>query len=171
MKRVLAALDATDRSELVQAVLPRICAPEDEIVLLTVAQIPDPIPGSRDHTWEFAPNKSVAFVSGNLRAVEPEMPSYIETTDQLIGWTEDETGGFLANRAKDLRELGFAPRTQVLLDGDASHALIEYAKEFKPDIIVMAARSRPAVAKMLLGSVTKTVLESGVAPVLVLNAE
>lgn len=60
-------------------------------------------------------------------------------------------------------------RTVVLHGTTASAVLIDYAAEHEIDIIAMASHVRPSVAEAILGSTTRSVLRSGVAPVLVVH--
>ena len=68
---------------------------------------------------------------------------------------------------------GFPPATQctVLHGANSVDAIVAYAREHAPDLIVMASHARPRLTETLLGSTTRGVVRSRVAPVLVVPSD
>lgn len=52
-----------------------------------------------------------------------------------------------------------------LADGDAGRAILDYSKEWNADLIVMGTHSHSTIEKLLMGTVTSTVIEKTEVPV------
>ncbi len=57
-------------------------------------------------------------------------------------------------------ETGLRPRT-VVLNGDPAKALLEYAQEIETDLIAVASQRHSLTTRLLLGSVSRTILRDG----------
>lgn len=74
------------------------------------------------------------------------------------------------NRAKAiLEEKGIAVNNEVILTGNPAQKIIDFAAEEKIDLVIMGARTRTNLSKLLLGSVSKRVLENVMSDVLIIN--
>jgi nucleotide-binding universal stress UspA family protein len=56
-----------------------------------------------------------------------------------------------------------------VLEGFAGEQLIQYEREHRPDLVVMATRGRGGVERMIFGSVAERVAKAGVTPVLMIK--
>ena len=62
------------------------------------------------------------------------------------------------------------PVTTLLLKGNPAHAIVEAAKQYGIDLIVMGSHGRGRVSSALLGSVSQAVVHDSPVPVLVVHA-
>ena len=108
--------------------------------------------GTQPHTYE-QPEPSLA--ANKEQAMEARLN---DITDYLIQPRETASDG--AN---------FAVHPEV--DKDAPAAIVRIAERVKPDVIVMATHGQSGLFKRFVGGVTEKVIESGVAPVLVVHPQ
>lgn len=74
------------------------------------------------------------------------------------------------NQAKAyLDEQKISVQNEVILTGNPAQKILEFADKEKIDLIIMGARTRTDISKLLLGSVSKRVLENTNSDVLVIN--
>lgn len=74
------------------------------------------------------------------------------------------------NRAKSMLEtMGIQIHNEIILTGNPAQKIIEFADREKTDLIIMGARTRTDLSKLLLGSVSKRVLENTTSDVLVVS--
>lgn len=74
------------------------------------------------------------------------------------------------NRAKVfLEEVHIPTHNEIILTGNPAQKIIEFVEKEKIDLIVMGARTKTDLSKLLLGSVSKRVLENVNCDVLVIN--
>ena len=64
--------------------------------------------------------------------------------------------------AEDKEQLKIVPAVR---NGGATTVILEYIREFKVDLVVMGAKGRSALAKMLLGSVAEDMMRRSPCPV------
>lgn len=57
--------------------------------------------------------------------------------------------------------------SSAILRGHAAASLLDYEKQVKPDLVVMATHGRTGLARFAMGSVTDRLVREGIAPVLV----
>jgi len=74
------------------------------------------------------------------------------------------------NHAKScLENDGLSVHSEVILTGNPAQKIIDFAEKEKIDLIVMGARTKTDLSKLLLGSVSKRVLEHVSSDVLVIS--
>lgn len=74
------------------------------------------------------------------------------------------------NKAKSLIEnADIAVQNEIILTGNPAQKIIDFSDKEKMDLIVMGARTKTELSKLLLGSVSKRVLENTSSDVLVIN--
>jgi nucleotide-binding universal stress UspA family protein len=94
----------------------------------------------------------------------------VETKEQAVERVNSELGDYLLDVARQFPE-AIPCRTETMLDSDVRSAIVRYAIEQKPDLIVMATHGRTGLAHLLCGDVAESVLRSGVAPVLLVHPQ
>jgi nucleotide-binding universal stress UspA family protein len=92
----------------------------------------------------------------------------VEFYDQTIERTERNLMEYLEAQAAPFR--GRTVRYKVALTGDVASEIINYAKSEGIGLIVMATHGRSGLRAMLMGSVASKVLQSGVAPTLIVRS-
>ncbi len=91
-------------------------------------------------------------------AVAPPMDELLASTDREL--------------AALARSAGFRGRvsTRVSAGGPAQDMILSTAADVQPDVIVVGTHDRPAVARLLLGSVAVALVKRAACPVLVVRA-
>jgi nucleotide-binding universal stress UspA family protein len=90
-----------------------------------------------------------------------------------LGVLQTNTVTELQNAAEDYlnktkRFLGDDTIRTVVKDGDSGQAIINAAKEFEADVIVMGSHSRRGLEKILMGSVAEKVLRNSGLPLFII---
>jgi nucleotide-binding universal stress UspA family protein len=159
MNQVLVPLDGAPASEKALPFLHQVCAEDDTIILFSAPKPTYPVATGT------LPGVPIAEAEG-IGAVTPEVPIFAETEDQHLAEQLSETKDYLERLAAPLRDAGFSVRTEVSLDEHADAAIIQFARHFKPTFIVLSRSTRLQPPERLFGSVTTRVIESNVAPIM-----
>jgi nucleotide-binding universal stress UspA family protein len=159
MKILLVPLDGTQASEKALPFLHQVCAENDTIVLFSA-----PKPKYQVKTGE-RPGDAIPEMEA-FGLVDQEMPVFAETEDQIFAEQFGETKDYLEGLAAPLRGAGFNVRTEVRFDEHADEAIIQFARDLKPTFIILSRSTRLQPAERLFGSVTTRVVESNVAPIM-----
>lgn len=91
--------------------------------------------------------------------------------DLVEAWLKtlrDNARSVLEETAARLRAAGTDIKTAVA-DGNASDAILQFAKEHGGDLIVMGSHGRSGLRRLFLGSVAETVVRSATIPVLIVR--
>ena len=91
----------------------------------------------------------------------------VETREQAITRKEHELDEYLLGRTAQFQ--GLAVKRAVALSDHPASVIIEYAKEHAIDLIAMATHGRSGLSRAVQGSVASEVMQSGVAPVLLVR--
>ena len=103
-------------------------------------------------------------------------PSLVLPMSGYVGPASDIFAGMRDQLAKELETLAEAPRNQgivvriVVLEGTPYACIVDYAKEWSADLIVMSTHGRTGVSHLLTGSVTERVVRHAPCAVLVTRA-
>lgn len=73
----------------------------------------------------------------------------------------------LGNLKKRIEESGYTVHKSMILEGNPSQKIIDYAKDEKIDLIILGSKDQTKMQKFLLGSVSKRVLENTHSDVLI----
>jgi nucleotide-binding universal stress UspA family protein len=103
--------------------------------------------------------------------VTPEAPAFADTQDQSAASRFGETKDYLERLAAPLRNAGISVTTEVSIANHADEAIIRFAKASKPAFIALSRSTRLQPNERLFGSVTTRVVESNVAPILLVPAK
>ena len=163
-RRILVPLDRSHRSEAALNALPEVCDPADEIMLIAVAQ-----PGQRRQTGTRQARAVTRFSdpSGTARLAPGRESPVFETEEEVRERQMAELSTYLNARADTLQRQGFRVAILPVVDQQPARAIIESAKQYRPDVIVMVRRTLDP-RRFLFGSVSSRVARADVAPLLLL---
>src|SRR5262249_31325737 len=68
-----------------------------------------------------------------------------------------------------LAQQGLAVRQQLMVEGDPADEILRFADEIGADLIVMGSHGRTGVMRVLMGSVSRKVLDRAKCPVLIVR--
>jgi nucleotide-binding universal stress UspA family protein len=160
MKKVLVPLDGSEASEKALAFLHQVCAKNDAIVLFSVEKPKYPVKTGDSPGRQIPATEPFGLVT-------PEVPVLSESEEKSFASQIGETKDYVERLAAPLREAGFNVSTVVWLDDHADEAIIRFARDFQPTFIALSRSTRLQPSERLFGSVTTRVVESNVAPILV----
>lgn len=172
MKTILATLDGSEFSRAVLEVLSSVFGQEGATVhLLTVAAPPHESGPAGPRRADFRPSAGAQDAPGVSPAAwfSPQEPRLQETGDQAIDRVLQEHRDVLEQDARWLRDKGFAVECGVVVGNDPAAAIVDVARERGADIIAMATHGRGGLGRLVQGSVASKVVQSGVAPVLLIR--
>lgn len=113
------------------------------------------------------PTVATAAASPGL-GVPPDVPQ-IPSVVLDAGSDEERAESFrqlLERAAEPLRALDLVVHVEVLVDGEPAHAIVEYAKQQDVDLVAMTTHGRGALKRLVVGSVSESVLRATPTPVL-----
>ena len=99
----------------------------------------------------------------------PPMEGFVGLSADVLMRVRADLEERLRALARPLRDEGAVVHT-AMVDGAAYRAIIDYAKEWNADLIVMGTHGRTGFAHALTGSVTERVVRLAHCPVLVTRA-
>lgn len=143
-KKVLIAIDGSEQTlSSVKHALKLLNLKDKEIYLVSVKESPEyfPMEANFDKNW--------------LDSIEQQQKIHANKAIQV---------------AKSvLEEHSLEVQNEAILTGNSAQKIIEYADIEKVDLIIMGARIRAELSKLLLGSVSKRVLENATSDVLIVS--
>jgi nucleotide-binding universal stress UspA family protein len=90
--------------------------------------------------------------------------SFVSMRDEVVQARTEEMQEFITKNKEKLSV--FNDLEHKLIEGDAEDAIISYAKREEIDLIIMGTKGGSSIQSVLLGSVTKGVLENSPIPVM-----
>ncbi|MGD9890365.1 MAG: universal stress protein [Dehalococcoidia bacterium] len=167
--KILVTLDGSHLSEAILETVAKIAAPLDaEVELFTVGRLDEahttPV---RSAYVEMIPAATATGARIGVPLPSDIMPPVIESRVQAMSRLEASLLDYLVSSSHALN--GVRVETHVKFADDAAEAIVERARQSKPDLIAMATHGRTGLSHLLAGSVCEQVIRSGVAPVLVLR--
>ena len=169
-KRAVVPLDRSERAELALQAIPKLLDPEDEIVLLSIAEPKSQMQrGTR-------PGRSASFGVGPqgeaIGGRDPDIITYAETEDQVIQGQLNEMEDYLQNKAGELHKLGFV-NTQLFVEvsANAAETIADLARRVDPTFIVMVRTTHADIGTRLFGTVAQHLIREDIAPVVILPAK
>lgn len=174
MISILATTDGSQASLAVIPVLEKLAADMSARVhLLMVAERPAATP--RRSSIARAPTGPVGGVPGapgspNFpTSARPAEATWAESEEQATERVGAEGRDYLAAVSTPLKDRGLQVETEVVVNSNASEAIIGYARANGIDLIAMATHGRGSLGILVQGSVASAVVRSGVAPVLLVR--
>jgi nucleotide-binding universal stress UspA family protein len=159
MKKVLVPLDGTLASEKALPFLDQVCSEKDTVVLFSSQK---PIYPAKTGD---SPGTAIPATEP-FGLVTPEVPVLAESEEKSFSAQAGEARDYLERLAGPLRKVGVDVRTEVRFEEQPDEAIIRFARDFKPTFIVLSRSTRLRPAERIFGSVTTRVIESDVAPVM-----
>lgn len=95
----------------------------------------------------------------------------LQTYQKLVQRQEKEKSSKLASRCEKIRRKGLTIKSAVVRGFSESEAILDYIHDQKFDLVVMGTHGRTGWKKLILGSVTETVVRKSEIPVLTLHRE
>jgi len=92
-----------------------------------------------------------AYISAGM------IPHYVPHVDQIEEDRKKEAQKLLAQAVRQLREAGFRA-SEVLQRGNPKVKIIDHAKEWRADLIVVGSHGWRGFSRFLMGSVSETVV-------------
>ena len=118
------------------------------------------------------PQLAVAGVAGpgsTPVAISAVPLTLVEDRGQAIERTLAERGDYLQHIASRMPQ-GPQYNVKAIVADDVAAAIIRYAMEHEPDVIVMGTHGETGMVHRLFGDVAEEVVRSGVAPVLLVHS-
>jgi nucleotide-binding universal stress UspA family protein len=115
---------------------------------------------------ELGGDLAIAHVVDTGSAFHPELGTYDERLLQEL-----RRSGQLLLRAAVAQVPGGIQAIQMLLEGDPAETIIEAAKQWRADVIVLGSDSRGRLAHFLLGSTADSVIRRAPCPVLTVRQQ
>lgn len=170
-KKILVTLDGSSVSLQVLPLVKQLLdgGGDQEVILFMAAEPPQATPGRRKGLRRPLPSVMSpmgAFPGGVMLPASP--PVYAESRDQAVERREHELLEYLEDASRTLSDSGCLLHAAVQF-GEPVKEIVDFAKQERIDLIVMATHGRSGLRETLQGSVTAEVIRSGVAPVLVLR--
>lgn len=170
--RILVTLDGSKLSEAVLEPTERLArAAGAEVHLLIVGRPPRDLSrgkrGAPDVMVKLPIIGSFPFAaprSGYQQRTET-MP--VETGEQLMSRHEHELDEYLTEKARAFE--GLQVKRVAHLSDNSWEVIVDYAREQAVDLIAMATHGRSGLSRLVQGSVASQVVQSGVAPVLLVR--
>jgi len=94
-------------------------------------------------------------------------PRALRNKEQFISRREHELDEYLTEKARAFE--GLEVKRAVHLSDSPSGVVVDYAREQAVDFIAMATHGRSGLSRLVQGSVASQVVQSGVAPVLLVR--
>ncbi len=164
---ILATFDGSTCSE---AIIPQLrwmaALPDAHVTLLSIARPPHETQGFSRPPRPAASlpglnSMPVAIADSELALVEDRGKAIERTMTERCEYLED-----IVSRMPD----GPPYAVEVLIETDVGAAIIRYALQHKPDVIVMATHGESRMIHRLFGDTAEQVMRSGIAPVLLVPA-
>ena len=103
--------------------------------------------------------------SGSIVSNSPEL------YQQVLDAEDEEARRNLARLTQRLESFTPPIRTRTaLFNGSPAAALLDYEREWQPDLVVMASHGRTGLARFALGSIADRLVREGTAPVLLVRS-
>lgn len=148
--------------------LPAVSALDDEVELVARVErrhrhILLPVDGS-EHSLEAARKLGQLL---NVQGAELSL-LYVADGAEKITWQTEARQIFSATNAALARH-GLTAHRQLIIEGDPADEILKFAAEVGADLIAMGSHGRTGVMRLLMGSVSKKVLDQASCPVLIVR--
>jgi len=165
MKRVLVPLESPKDARAVWPVLDEICEPNDLVMLICVLK-PE---GGHLFGGNSGPMGDMfsGFSGGFIGPGVPDVAATGETDEQAFDRQLNTAGDFLDSVSEALRSHGLTASTEVRIDKHPGNAILEYARQTHPTLVLLMRRTSPHSHEKAVGQVATSVLENSHVPVMI----
>ena len=111
---------------------------------------------------------SILSIKPGAESLPPEITSDNEWVKACLEKQNEIASNSIKEAEKILKENNISPKSTFILEGDAAEKILDFCKQNIPDLIVMGSHGREGLSDMLLGSVSKRVLDHSCCPVLII---
>lgn len=169
--KILATFDGATRSEVIVPQLEWMARlPDAEFTFLSIAHCPqETAQAGRPSQLTIARLAGLAGLGATAIAIPAAVPSLVEDRGKAIDRTLAERSDYLQHIASRMRQ-GPQYSVKAIVADDVGAAIIRYAMEHEPDVIVMGTHGETGMIHRLFGDVAEEVVRSGVAPVLLVHS-
>jgi len=118
-------------------------------------------------------NSSIELVTvaPGTESLPVEITSDKEWLEKCLSKQEEVANEIMTESKKILIESGINPKAVFSLKGDAAEEIINYTDKNRKDLIIMGSHGREGISDILLGSVSKRVLDHATSPVLIVPSK
>lgn len=102
-----------------------------------------------------------------LEIASPYLPHTVQMNQEIVEEAEIAARHYLDARAATLRERGLEVETEVTVDAQAGHRILQTAEDRDVDLVAMSTHGRGGVARAVLGSTADKVIRGAHRPILV----
>jgi nucleotide-binding universal stress UspA family protein len=113
----------------------------------------------------------VVTVKPGTESLPVEITSDKEWLEKCLSKQEEIATEILEESKKILEENGISPKSAFSLEGDAAEEILNYINEHKKDLVIMGSHGREGISDILLGSVSKRILDFSTSPVLIVPSK
>jgi nucleotide-binding universal stress UspA family protein len=160
LRQILVPLDGSPLSEKALEYATSIVAPDGEIFLLNVVDMPaHPMSAETPHP--------VTSIGGFYNPWEPS-PQERRTVENLESHMIDNAETYLRRIANRLRTSSLKVDIGVEADLSPAEAIVQTAAALQVDAIVIATHGRSGLSRLLMGSVTQKVVNAHPCPIFVI---
>jgi nucleotide-binding universal stress UspA family protein len=102
-----------------------------------------------------------------IEIASPYLPHTVHMNQAIVEEAKASSATYLETHAESLRERGMAVETDVLVDSQAGHGILQASEAWRADVIAMATHGRTGMARTILGSAADKVVRGAHGAVLV----
>lgn len=107
-----------------------------------------------------------------VTVVQPFTPSYVENYvyyEEVLDQIREQTKEFMTRIEEDVLDKIPNKTDTIILEGHPGKMIIEYAKSYEADLIVIGSRGLSGLKEFMLGSVSSKVVQLSSCPVLIIK--
>lgn len=113
----------------------------------------------------------ILTVKSGVESLPVEIKSDKEWLGKCLSKQEEISNEILNESKKILVQNGITPKSVFSLEGDTAEEILKYIDKNPKDLIIMGSHGREGLSDILLGSVSKRVLDHATSPVLIVPSK
>lgn len=108
------------------------------------------------------------YVKQGKEGLPVEILSDKEWLERLLAMEEERAKEIINKFSVFIHEKGLKVSSSLILEGEAATEIMKHAEKTEKDLIVMGSHGRAGVSSLILGSVSKRVIDSTTIPVIII---